>query len=218
MTVQPTATGTRARFVHTTVDPPSLVIDDGTTTLVLRPAEGTDGVAAAAELAQELVQVASEWESGCRRTLAAIQPEDRFDSDAPATDHGDDEPDLNKPHARPRPTMSDGRTARGSAPKPVRRTGLIAARKAAGFTQETLAARLGVERSTVYRWESSETTPLPMLRLGLAQLLRVDNDRLSALLGEPVDQAAPTAAEPDPTPAALLAGSLPHAATSGPRQ
>jgi DNA-binding XRE family transcriptional regulator len=32
------------------------------------------------------------------------------------------------------------------------------------FTQEALAARLGVERSTVYRWETGETTLLPMRR------------------------------------------------------
>jgi len=71
-----------------------------------------------------------------------------------------------------------------SAPKPARRTALIAARKAAGLTQEALAARVGVERSTVYRWETGETTPLPMLRPGLAQLLRLENGQLSALLGE----------------------------------
>jgi transcriptional regulator with XRE-family HTH domain len=77
----------------------------------------------------------------------------------------------------------------GSAPKPTRRAGLAAARKAAGFSQEALAARLGVERSTVYRWESGETLPLPILRPGLAKLLQVADERLSALLGEPVDHA-----------------------------
>ena len=79
----------------------------------------------------------------------------------------------------------------GTAPKPTRRTTLVTARKAAGFTQEALAARLGVERSTVYRWETGETSPLPMLRPGLAQLLRLDNDQLSALLGEPTISYAP---------------------------
>jgi transcriptional regulator with XRE-family HTH domain len=52
-----------------------------------------------------------------------------------------------------------------------------------------------VERSTVYRWESGETSPLPMLRPGLAKLLRVADERLSALLGEPVDHAVLTALE-----------------------
>lgn len=182
MTVQSTATGEPGvRFVHTTVDPPSLVIDDGATTLVFRPAEGTDGVDAAAEFVQELIRVASEWESGCRRALAATQPEKATEH---GTTHGDDAPGLSRLHARSPLTVNGGRVAIGSAPKPVRRTGLIAARKAAGFTQEELAARLGVERSTVFRWESGETAPLPMLRPGLAELLRVDSDRLSDLLGE----------------------------------
>lgn len=73
------------------------------------------------------------------------------------------------------------------APKSGRRTALVAARKAAGFTQDALAARVGVERTTVYRWEAGETTPLPILRPGLAQLLRLDSHRLSVLLGEPLN-------------------------------
>jgi DNA-binding XRE family transcriptional regulator len=90
----------------------------------------------------------------------------------------------------------------GSVPKPTRRAGLVAARKAAGFTQEALAARLGVEPSTVYRWESGETTPLPTLCPGLATLLGVADERLPVLLGEPVEHAALTAVEcgrPAPT-------------------
>src|SRR5262249_20199349 len=79
----------------------------------------------------------------------------------------------------------------GPTPKPTRRTALAAARKAAGLTQEALAARVGVERTTVYRWESGETTPMPMLRPGLAQLLRLYSDRLSTLIEEPVDQTVP---------------------------
>jgi hypothetical protein len=64
------------------VEPPSLVIDDGTTTLVFSPAGIVGGLAEAAEFAQLLVQVASEWESGCRRALAATESEDPFDVDA----------------------------------------------------------------------------------------------------------------------------------------
>ena len=91
--------------------------------------------------------------------------------------------------------QTGGATEGPSPPKPTRRTGLVAARKAAGFTQEQLADRLGVERSTVYRWESGDTNPLPMLRPGLAKLLRVADDRLSALLGEPAAHATLTAVD-----------------------
>src|SRR5215470_5045626 len=72
----------------------------------------------------------------------------------------------------------------GQAPKPTKRIALIAARVAAGFTQETLAARVGVERTTVYRWESGDTSPLPMLRPGLARLLGLTNGELALALGE----------------------------------
>ena len=43
----------------------------------------------------------------------------------------------------------------------LRRAGLARAREAAGLTQEAFAARAGVEVSTVVRWESGCTTPLP---------------------------------------------------------
>ncbi|MFJ7421910.1 helix-turn-helix transcriptional regulator [Streptomyces uncialis] len=44
----------------------------------------------------------------------------------------------------------------GMASKRVR---LSQRRKSAGFTQETLAARLGVERTTVIRWETAVSEP-----------------------------------------------------------
>jgi hypothetical protein len=80
--VEPSATETSARFVRNAVEPPSLVVDDGTSTVVFRPAGMVGGLADAAEFAQVLVQVASEWESGCRRALAAAQSGNPFDVDA----------------------------------------------------------------------------------------------------------------------------------------
>jgi len=68
--LQPSA-GTWARFVHNPGEPPSLMIQDGTSILVLRPADLGGGLVAAAEFAEALIQAVSEWESGCRRTLAA---------------------------------------------------------------------------------------------------------------------------------------------------
>jgi transcriptional regulator with XRE-family HTH domain len=59
---------------------------------------------------------------------------------------------------------------------------LVRARKSAGFTQEELAYRLGVDRSTIGRWESGETEPLPWLRPKLADLLGVTRARLGELL------------------------------------
>jgi transcriptional regulator with XRE-family HTH domain len=50
----------------------------------------------------------------------------------------------------------------------TRRRRFAARRKAVGFSQEQLAERLGVERSTVIRWESGETEPQPWLRPKIA--------------------------------------------------
>ncbi|MDI5977976.1 helix-turn-helix transcriptional regulator [Amycolatopsis magusensis] len=67
-----------------------------------------------------------------------------------------------------------------------RRTALVAARKAAGFTQEGLAEALHVDRSTVIRWEAGEYAPLPYLRPKLARLLGRSADQLRDVLdGDP---------------------------------
>jgi tetratricopeptide (TPR) repeat protein/DNA-binding XRE family transcriptional regulator len=64
----------------------------------------------------------------------------------------------------------------------ARRHHLAMRRKAVGFSQEALAALLDVERSTVVRWESGETNPLPWIRPKLARALGVSTDQLYALL------------------------------------
>lgn len=64
----------------------------------------------------------------------------------------------------------------------ARRHRLAARRRAAGHSQESLAAALGVDRCTVQRWESGASTPQPTLRRGLAATLGVDDNELTDLL------------------------------------
>jgi transcriptional regulator with XRE-family HTH domain len=65
---------------------------------------------------------------------------------------------------------------------PPKRHGLAAARKAAGHSQESLAERLGVERTTIQRWEAGETAPQPWHRPRLAKALGLPSDQLAELL------------------------------------
>lgn len=64
----------------------------------------------------------------------------------------------------------------------TRRERLAQRRKTLGLTQEDLAELLGVERSTVVRWECGETEPGPWVRPKLAKALKVSADRLGELL------------------------------------
>ncbi len=87
----------------------------------------------------------------------------------------------------------------------VRRQKLSQRRKAVGLTQESLAERLGVERSTVIRWEAGESQPLPSIRPNLARALHVSIDQLAELLTQSEHAgAAPSAdleaATPVPAP------------------
>ncbi|GAA1214094.1 helix-turn-helix domain-containing protein [Prauserella alba] len=58
---------------------------------------------------------------------------------------------------------------------PDKRTALVRRRRAMGLTQEQLAAAVGMgtDRSTVYRWESGQTTPPARKQPRLAQVLRM---------------------------------------------
>ncbi|MFF4160585.1 helix-turn-helix transcriptional regulator [Streptomyces sp. NPDC001678] len=58
-------------------------------------------------------------------------------------------------------------------------------RKARGFTQESLAEHLHVDRSTVVRWESGRGDPQPWMRPRLARALGVTAERLQDLLAAP---------------------------------
>ncbi|GIG59188.1 hypothetical protein Lfu02_35600 [Longispora fulva] len=64
------------------------------------------------------------------------------------------------------------------------RTPLAARRRARGLSQESLAARLGVDRSTVARWEGARTAPQPVFRPRLAAELGWSPEELHAALAE----------------------------------
>lgn len=73
-----------------------------------------------------------------------------------------------------------------------KRARLAQRRKAAGYSQEDLAERLGVERSTVVRWESAETEPQPWVRPKLAAALGTTTADLQACIDDVVVAQAPT--------------------------
>jgi transcriptional regulator with XRE-family HTH domain len=64
----------------------------------------------------------------------------------------------------------------------AKRQRLAARRKAVGLSQEQLAERLGIDRSTVARWESGETAPQPWIRPRLARALQLSLGQLDHLL------------------------------------
>src|SRR5215469_2033602 len=87
----------------------------------------------------------------------------------------------------------NGVAKRGSAAGGAARRRLAERRKALGLTQEALANLMGVERTTVARWERGESAPLPSMRPKLARGLRISADRLEELLAP----GAPAGADPD---------------------
>jgi transcriptional regulator with XRE-family HTH domain len=82
----------------------------------------------------------------------------------------------------------------------ARRPRLAGRRKALGYTQEFLAEQLGVDRTTVGRWERGETDPFPYLRRKLCRILRIPPDELDMLLNPaPEDYVPPGWPVPDAT-------------------
>lgn len=59
---------------------------------------------------------------------------------------------------------------------------LASRRMTAGYTQESLAERLSVERSTIARWEHGESKPQPWARRKLAEVLSVSLQQVDDLL------------------------------------
>ncbi|MER5453815.1 helix-turn-helix transcriptional regulator [Micromonospora sp. NPDC002389] len=64
----------------------------------------------------------------------------------------------------------------------LKRRRLCQRRKALGYSQERLADLLGVERSTVVRWENAETDPQPWHRTRIASALGVTLEQLDDML------------------------------------
>lgn len=84
-----------------------------------------------------------------------------------------------------------------------RRTELVAARKAAGYTQERLAEALHIDRSTVIRWEAGLHAPVPYVWPKLGRLLSVNREQLKQMLGGEATSLAPSALYPPPTTQAV---------------
>src|SRR6266545_8031117 len=83
-----------------------------------------------------------------------------------------------------------------------RRRKLASARRAAGYTQEGLAAALHVDRSTVQRWEAGEHAPWPYLWPKVARLLGLSREQLQALFAS--DDPQPSAGTPPTSQAVAL--------------
>ncbi|ANY09280.1 helix-turn-helix domain-containing protein [Pseudonocardia sp. HH130630-07] len=81
-------------------------------------------------------------------------------------------------------------------PTPGALSPLAAHRLAAGFTQEGLAERLGVDRGTVGRWERGAQAPQPWQRPALATTLRVSLAELDDLVNPVLPSPAPPAMPP----------------------
>ncbi|MFI1864838.1 helix-turn-helix transcriptional regulator [Streptomyces jumonjinensis] len=73
----------------------------------------------------------------------------------------------------------------------LKRHRLTQRRQAVGYTQEKFAEKLGIDRSTVVRWESGRGAPQPWMRPHVARLLQLSLDELDALLSHAEQEPAP---------------------------
>ncbi|MFE9372483.1 helix-turn-helix domain-containing protein [Streptomyces sp. NPDC006711] len=64
----------------------------------------------------------------------------------------------------------------------TRRESFVKRRRALGFSQESLADAVGVDRSTVGRWETGETEPQALHRPGLCRELRISAAQLESMI------------------------------------
>jgi transcriptional regulator with XRE-family HTH domain len=87
---------------------------------------------------------------------------------------------------------------------------LGARRQAAGYTQERFAEELGVDRSTVGRWERGVQAPLPWQRPDIATALKITLDQLDNLLPEPSLRVKTAELRARPGPAVPLADGVPR--------
>lgn len=75
----------------------------------------------------------------------------------------------------------------------TRREGLVAARNAAGHTQESLAEALGVDVKSVRSWENGKHTPVRRRLQHLARELRISRRQLTVILfPSPAGETNPT--------------------------
>ncbi|WP_165494907.1 helix-turn-helix transcriptional regulator [Actinomadura roseirufa] len=66
----------------------------------------------------------------------------------------------------------------------LKRRRLAERRRSMGYSQEGLAERIHVERSTIGRWERADVDPIPWVRPKLAQALEITLDELTDLLND----------------------------------
>ena len=78
----------------------------------------------------------------------------------------------------------------------VRRESFAKRRKALGFSQESFAQAIGVDRSTVGRWESGEAEPQPWNRSAISRALKVPPAELDSLITVPEDRTLPALSAP----------------------